>query len=499
MLSRTDDILTPSLVKNPLIVRREINKRSFYEFLKFFWPVISNDKFVDNWHIRYLCNELQILAEHVISNKPRPYDLIINVPPGTSKTTICSIMFPVWCWVRAYVLKLITVSYSSTLSLESAELSRDLIRSDLFKTIYPELDIKEDKDTKGNYKVISKESSKIGQVQREKPGGNRFSTSVGGTLTGFHGHIIIVDDPLDPRRAASVAELKKANYWIDSTLVTRKVDKLVSPIILIMQRLAVNDTTAHLLSKFEKVKHICLPGEIKHFANQVRPKELISYYQNGLLDVKRMSWEVLRDMEVQMGQYSYAAQIGQSPSLVGGGMFKIDHVQIIDKVEEGLIVKEVRYWDKAGTKDGGAYTVGVKMAKLSNGRFVIMDVKRGRWSSEEREKIIKETAFADGFNVPVLIEQEPGSGGKESAENTIRNLAGFVVEADRPVGDKTMRADPFSVQVNSGNVWIVKGDWNLAYLDELKSFPTGTYKDQVDASSGCFSFLVAKKEVRRIV
>jgi len=169
MPNQTDSIANSPLIRNPLIIRREINKRSFYEFLKFFWPVISNDKFVDNWHIRYLCNELQILAEHVINNKPRPYDLVINVPPGSSKTTICSIMFPVWCWVRAYTLKLITVSYSSTLSLESAELSRDLIRSDLFRTVYPEFDIKEDKDTKGNYKVISKESSKIGQVQREKP------------------------------------------------------------------------------------------------------------------------------------------------------------------------------------------------------------------------------------------------------------------------------------------------------------------------------------------
>jgi predicted phage terminase large subunit-like protein len=111
--------------------------------------------------------------------------------------------------------------------------------------------------------------------------------------------------------------------------------------------------------------------------------------------------------------------------------------------------------------------------------------------------MIKQTTEADTKNVQVYIEREPGSGGKESAEATIRNLVGYHVEEDLPTGDKVVRADPFSVQVNGGNVMMMRGRWNHDYLDELEHFPFSTYKDQVDASSGAFSRLVKKKRKAR--
>jgi predicted phage terminase large subunit-like protein len=89
----------------------------------------------------------------------------------------------------------------------------------------------------------------------------------------------------------------------------------------------------------------------------------------------------------------------------------------------------------------------------------------------------------------VWVEQEPGSGGKESAENTIRNLAGWTVKADRVTGDKATRAEPLAAQCEAGNVKLVKGDWNSAFLDELTVFPQGKYKDQTDAASGAFNKL----------
>jgi predicted phage terminase large subunit-like protein len=84
------------------------------------------------------------------------------------------------------------------------------------------------------------------------------------------------------------------------------------------------------------------------------------------------------------------------------------------------------------------------------------------------------------------IEQEPGSGGKESVERTISNLAGYSVYADKVTGSKEVRAEPFAAQVQGGNVYLVAGDWHYAYLDELESFPAGKWKDQVDASAGAF-------------
>jgi predicted phage terminase large subunit-like protein len=356
--------------------------------------------------------------------------------------------------------------------------------------MFPDIEIKQDKDTKSNFRITRKVKDSI------ELGGNRYSTSVGGTLTGFHGHILLVDDPIDPNRAVSPVELNNANRWLDQTLSTRKVDKVVTPTIMIMQRLHENDPTGHILAKQKSnVKHICLPGEIKNYKKSLKPGNLIKNYKDGLLDPVRMDWNVLHDMEADLGQYGYAGQVGQSPTPPEGGMFKVDHFQIVDQLPSPVnFLNTVRYWDKAGTQGGGAYTVGCKMSSLKNGKFIVHDVKRGQWSTEIRERIIRETAEADGVKVQVHTEQEPGSGGKESADATISNLAGFSAYKDRPTGDKVFRADPYSVQVNNGNVMLLRADWNQVFKDEHRNFPFSTYKDQVDAASGAFSKLANRKK-----
>jgi predicted phage terminase large subunit-like protein len=370
--------------------------------------------------------------------------------------------------------------------------------------LFPEIDIKQDKDTKGNYRVIKREFASKGRVPRILTGGNRLSTSVGGAATGFHAHIIIWDDPLDPRRAASPVEITNANRWMDHTLPFRKVNKSVTFTLGIMQRLHQIDPTGYLLKKRTNITNICLPGEIntQKYREKVSPPELIKRYRFGLLDPNRLDQLALNDF-LKLGQFIYGSQIGQDPIPLGGGMFVTDKMPTIDRPPaEVLIKRQVRYWDKAGSVNKGAYTVGVKMAELHDGTFVVMDVRRGQWGSAKREEIMKTVAHADAMvnnrnlEPHIFIEQEPGSGGKESAESTIKNLVGFVVKADRPTGDKVYRADPYSVQVNNGNVAIVKAAWNEEYIDELSNFPNSTYKDQVDASSGAFSQLSGRKQVK---
>lgn len=493
-----NEVIT-DLAKDPIELIRQLDKRSFYHFIKFFWPAVSNDAFSDNWHIKVLADELQKIAEQVGRMEPKINDLIINIPPGTTKTITCSIMFPAWCWTQWEWIRFITASYSAPLSLESADYCRDLIKSDLFRLIYPELSIKDDKDTKSNFRITKKIKSKSG-VTRTKVGGNRYTTSVGGTLTGFHGHILIVDDPLDPKRAVSEKELENANHWMEQTLPTRKTDKSVAPTILVMQRLHQNDPSGRLLDKAkDKMKHYCLPGEIKNYYNKLTPKRFSQYYVDDLLDPKRLGWPVLKELEADLGQYGFAGQIGQDPSPPGGGMFQIGMFQEIMHLPKGVkVVKTLRYWDKAGTTDDGAFTAGVKMSFLSNNKYLIENVVRGQWSADKREKIIRNTAEADGQETYVYVEQEPGSGGKESAEGTIRNLAGFACYADKPTGDKIFRADPYSVQVNNGDVLLYSGTWTASFLEEHRYFPFGTYKDQVDAAAGAFGRLVRKKIARRI-
>lgn len=500
----TEQELLDFATKDPAKLQRAINDRSLFEFLQWIWPAYSSQPFVANWHIKYLCKQLEKIAHRVGNHQPKKHDLLINISPGTTKTALCSIIFPVWCWTKWYWMKFITCSYSSDLSLESAEYSRELVRSTLFRSVYPELAIKQDKESKGNFRIVKLVDTVAGnrsKLKKELIGGNRYSTSVGGTLTGFHADIIIWDDPLKPDEAASKKQLEAVNRWIDQTLPTRKTNKGVTTIIGIMQRLNQNDPSGHLIDKKKKkFKHVCLPGEIIHFKAMVRPQKLIKKYtEDGLFDKHRMSKEVLEELESDLGQYGYAGQIGQNPAPPGGGLFKVDNfvmsAQLIDKRQ---IIKSVRYWDKAASTEAGAYTVGVKMHLLRNKFYLVEDVKRGQWSSEVRERIIRQTAVGDGTDVDIVIEQEGGSGGKESAESTIRNLAGFRVKAERPMGDKSKRADPFSVQVNNGSVILVVADWNSRFKEEYELFPNGTYKDQVDAGSGAFNYLIKKKTAKRL-
>lgn len=489
-----------SAMANPRAITRELNNRSLFHFLQYFWPIVSQHEFKPNWHIEYLCHELEQIAERVGARQPRLYDEIINVPPGSTKTLLCSVVFPVWCWTRWYWMEFICASYSLALSLESAESCRDLILSPQFQEIYPDLNIREDKNTKSNFKVVRKQASAPGRMSRSISGGCRYSTSVGGTLTGFHGDIIIVDDPLNPSQAASDIELQTSNRWCEQTLSTRKNDKAVTATIYIMQRLHQDDPAGHILSKQkENIRHICIPGEARNFREKIKPPELYKFYRDDLMDPVRLPWSVLADLEADLGQYGYAGQIGQDPTPPGGGMFKVSNFEIVDEAPSPHhVIRSVRYWDKAGTKDAGAFSVGVKMSQLSNGRWIIEDVRRGRWSTEKREQIIQATAVQDGQNVVIWIEQEPGSAGKESSEGSIRGLAGFAVYAERPTGEKVVRADTYSVQVNNGGVQMVKAPWNRDFIEEHRFFPFSTYKDQVDAASGAFNKLVFKKIARRI-
>src|SRR5262249_54809119 len=208
------------------------------------------------------------------------------------------------------------------------------------------------------------------------------------------------------------------------------------------------------------------------------------------------SLEFLLEHKRAMAQASWESEYQQNPIVVGGGIFPIEKVTIIPaRPNANEVVSAARYWDKAGTAGGGAYSSGVLMLRMRDGTFTVADVRRGQWSALDRERMIRQTAEVDHKLYPltkVYLEQEPGSGGKESAEASVRMLAGFRAAADRVTGAKEVRADPFAAQWQAGNVRLVSAPWNRDYLDEHEHFPAGKYKDQVDASSGAFNKIASK-------
>jgi predicted phage terminase large subunit-like protein len=193
-------------------------------------------------------------------------------------------------------------------------------------------------------------------------------------------------------------------------------------------------------------------------------------------------------------------QHGDWDALPPGEIFQRSWFKPIAVLPRGC--RFVRYWDKAGTEGGkGARTAGVLVARTPDRRFCIADVVKGRYNAHERERVILQTAHADrarwenqqGGELSIWVEQEPGSGGKESADNTIRNLAGFSIRAERVTGDKVTRAQPLAAQAEAGNVDMLEGAWNGEFLDEIEAFP-GALKDQVDGASGAFNKLAALPE-----
>ena len=488
--------------------RKDIAERARHDlrfFIRHMWGAVCLDSsMMWNWHLDEMSLVLMEEARRVGRRLPKRYDLIFNVPPGTTKSITGTIMFPVWCWTNWFWMRFITASYSDQLATKHSFLSRRLIESDKFQEIFPEIRIDSLRKRKDDFGI----EWKAPLTGSWRLGGERFAASKTGTVTGTHSSMIITDDPLNPIESASDKERATANVWYSETLSSRKASKVGTLMILIMQRLHEMDVTGHVLDtrKASRIYHMCLPAEIfsEKARQAVKPERLVDFYRDGLLDPVRMPKDVLEDMEADLGPYGYASQMLQIPSPPKGGVFKPDEMPVLDAYPDpATLDRVVRYWDKAGTdklkNPDSAYTAGVKMGYLKHEKkFVILDVVRGQWDAAVREARIKATAKLDGLGVSVYVEQEPGAGGKESAETTIKNLAGYKVHADRPTGNKALRAQPLSSQLNVGHVYMVKAPWNKRLVEELRMFPNGAFKDQVDAAGGAFSKVVRKRRVRAI-
>jgi len=169
-----------------------------------------------------------------------------------------------------------------------------------------------------------------------------------------------------------------------------------------------------------------------------------------------------------------------------GNLFRREWFKTVDAAPAGT--HRVRYWDLAATEPAPGtdpdWTVGALVAE-SRGRYTVCDVRRMRGKPGAVEALVRQTAEIDGPDVEVWIEQEPGSAGVNTVDHYQRAvLRGFSCRGNRPTGDKRTRANPVNAAAEAGNVDIVRGPWNSAFLDEIEGFPAGAHDDQVDGLSG---------------
>lgn len=440
--------------------RAEYCRRHFSFFVKEFWHVVVSDPLVWEPHMDVLCDEIQDVYERVARREKKTHDLVINVPPGTSKSTIVTIMAPAWSWTIDASLRHISGSYSDSLATEHSVKSRDIVESDLYRKYFPDVKIKPDKGQKTNY-----ETTDLGQ---------RYATSVGGTVTGIHAHILTIDDPINPKQAASQLACKNANDWMDKTLSMRKVNKEISVTILIMQRLATNDPTGHTIAKEKgNVRHVCLPAEL---ASNVKPEKYRAIYQDGLLSPKRLSREALDEAHKDLGSSGYAGQMAQTPTQEGGLVWKEWLIPIEDSIfpsqkDLSLVGTD---WDLAYTKnDNNAASAYITSGKINNKMF-IDDLGAVYMEFPELIKFMRQTKS------PHYVEAKASG---KSAKQTLVKLGIPAIEVQVEGGDKIARAKMSSPYAEAGMVYCRKSLLDFLYNDSrqgILNFPNGSHADVAD-------------------
>jgi hypothetical protein len=438
----------------------QILQASYYKFFQEFWDVIEPEPLVENWHIKYLCNEVQDVAERVIRRQPKLYDLVINIPPGETKSTLVTVMLHPWLWIRDPTLRIISTSYSGGLALDHAVKSRDIIKSDKYRSLFGNIAIKSDQDTKGYYKNVY--------------GGDRAATSTGGTITGRHGHLIIVDDPLNPKESVSDADRATANEYIKQTLSTRKVDKAITPTILIMQRLHHEDPTHQMLQR-ENVKHICLPGEQ---SDNIIPEELVEHYSDGLFNPKRLDHDVLQEIKDELGSYGFAGQIQQRPSPEEGGKWKQWFIPVPDAEfpSQQSLSNYGTDWDTAFTEKEENSASAFVTSGMMNGNMYIH--RLGAVWKEFPELI----TFMQTLPSPHYVEAKASG---KSAKQTLRSNGIPAIEVKVDGGaDKIARANAATPRAEAGFVYVKESLLGYLYHDEkqgILKFPVGPNDDLADA------------------
>lgn len=303
------------LLHHAVVSRRQDCLDSFFTFVEIMWPTVCVDQFVYNFHIEYICKELQKVSVWLIARQPKKYDLIINIPPGETKTIVVLQLFPVWLWLHDDSMRIISSSHSQHLSYFSAMKSKDCIESELFAMIFEPIIFKENMNGVGHYMT--------------QGGGERLATSVGSKIIGFHAHLRLLDDLVDATAMDSLAQIDAAKRHMDA-LSSRSTDEKVTTNIMIMQRIAVNDPTAYALEKWSRVKHIKLPAEDSF---EISPPAMAKFYVDGLLNPNRKPHDILVGKKEELGTLKYNAQYGQKTESLDGKQIQPWMFNIVSEME----------------------------------------------------------------------------------------------------------------------------------------------------------------------
>ena len=441
------------------LTAQEIGRRTLLTFTSFTFP-----DYIISWHHQLVATAL----DRVLAGKCRR--LMIFEPPQNGKSEQVSRRFPAYAFGKRPDVRIIACSYNMSLAQDMSRDVQKIMSTPEYATLFPGTRLGEPRDvekrTQGQFDIVGRRGSYV-------------AAGIDGPITGKTADIGILDDPIKNRaEAESPVYRDRVWEWYKSAFATRQFGS-DGAIILCCTRWNEDDLAGRLLklasenTDADQWEVLSLPAiaEVADAYRQVGNALWPSKYPLPELNRRRAG----------MGEYDWASLYQQRPAPEGGGLFKREWFRFIDAVP--TIARRVRGWDTASTAGGGDWTCGVKVAE-ARGLFFIEQVTRGQWGPGGVDAIIKQTADMDGRGCAQREEKEGGSAGVAVIAARTKTLAGVDYAGVQISGNKETRIRPFRAQCEAGNVYLLRGDWNEAYISELCGFPTGKHDDQVDAT-GC--------------
>lgn len=383
--------------------------------------------------------------------------LIINIPPRYGKTELAVKMYIAWSLAKNPSAKFIHLSYSDSLALDNSSMTKEYINSDAFTRLW---DIKLKKDSQSQKKWYTTD------------GGGVYATSSGGAITGFgagSGGAIIIDDPLKPDDALSDVRRSFINNRYNTTIRSRVNDRDV-PIIVIMQRLHEEDLSGYLLDGGS--------GEQWHHLKLSALDD-----DNKALWPEKHSFDELEAIR-QADRYTFSGQYLQLPAPPEGGEWRKDWFNIVNRAELPNDIVYEMYIDGAYTKDTRNDPTGIQISGKSGDNLYIFKSIDKYLEMPELKNFI--TSFVQSCGVPVSqILVEPKASGKSLVQllrrETRYNISELTTNFVRY--SKIERARASSPFIEGGRVYLVKDNWNEAFLQQVSTFPNAKHDEHIDCTS----------------
>ena len=483
------------------------------EDLAFFSEYMSTDADGFAWYTAYKMHQLiayelqQVLLYLMSDGSEGTQFLLILTPPQHGKSALVSRFFPAFALGKMPNLRVLEVSYGADLASENSRYVRNMVLSDQYQAVFGKMSPSDEPV------VLAADSKGAAAWDLAAPHrGGMIATGVGGAVPGRAKGIGLFDDPIKGEKEAQSQQIRDDawDFYVASFRPRMRAG------VMVMTHWHPDDPAGRVIKDMvlkpngDKWKILMLPGIIEDgmFAAN-KEEQRIKMTEGVYLPLRdplgRAVGEVvcpellsrteMLKIRSTQGDRHFSALYQQNPFSKEGQKYKREWFKTVTKLPDGVTIKYIlRYWDKANSA-GGDYSAGVLMAYCSDGYFYILDVKRKQGTSHLRNQMMKERAQDDREQfgkVETWHQQDPGSAGKDSAEATNVTLVGFPAKFETVSGDKEARSDPLEDAFEGGMIFLLKGAWNEAFIEECVAFPRGRNDDQVDAASSAYSKLLEK-------